>query len=200
MRLGTTSQFVGDWPVDEFMEPLRYHHRSDSWQTILDALDEQQAVLVGNPMDLEGIITPMDAVKYLQQISSPFVMIAEIEQSLRRIIRARVNQQELRELVERSLSNSYSQENMPYELTEMTFNDYMLLVTTRDNWEYFAPVFGNTEWARQQVNSKLIQTRQLRNDIFHFRRELTDKDRTRLAEFRNWLENKARAYEARQRE
>lgn len=200
MRLGTTSQFVGDWPVDEFMEPLRYHHRSDSWQTILDALDEQQAVLVGNPMDLEGIITPMDAVKYLQQISSPFVMIAEIEQSLRRIIRARVNQQELRELVERSLSNSYPQENMPYELTEMTFNDYMLLVTTRDNWEYFAPVFGNTEWARQQVNSKLIQTRQLRNDIFHFRRELTGKDRTRLAEFRNWLENKARAYEARQRE
>src|SRR5690606_12337193 len=193
-------QFVGDWPVDEFMEPLRYHHRSDSWQTILDALDEQQAVLVGNPMDLEGIITPMDAVKYLQQISSPFVMIAEIEQSLRRIIRARVNQQELRELVERSLCNSYPQENMPCELTEMTFNDYMLLVTTRDNWEYFAPVFGNTEWARQQVNSKLIQTRQLRNDIFHFRRELTGKDRTRLAEFRNWPENKAPAYEARQRE
>jgi hypothetical protein len=199
MRLGDTKQFVGDWPVDEFMEQLRYHHRSDSWQMILDALDQQRAVLVGNPLDLEGLVTPMDAVKYLQQISSPFVMLAEIEQSLRRVIRARINEQELQELVERSLTGAYPEGQAPKDLSDMSFNDYTLLVTTRDNWDYFAPVFGNSEWARGQANSRLIQIRKLRNDIFHFRRELTDSDRARLAEFRNWLENKVRAYEARQR-
>jgi hypothetical protein len=197
-RLGRTSQPLGEWPVDEFLEQVDFYHRSDSWESILDDLHRQHVVLVGHRQRLEGMVTPLDVVDHLRQVASPFVMLAEIERSLRRVIRARVTHEQLAEMIAHSLASGYPEGQVPDDLTDMSFNDYVNLITTRDHWRHFAPVFGDSEWARKQTNSRLIQIRQLRNIIFHFRRELEAEERQKLEDFRNWLETKARAYEGRQ--
>jgi len=76
----------------------------------------------------------------------------------------------------------------------MEFGDYMQLVGHGDNWKHFAPVFGGM---RETVRAKLEEIRDLRNDIFHFRREITLDDHEKLSQHRDWVLMKARKADAR---
>ena len=66
---------------------------------------------------------------------------------------------------------------MPTELHAMTFNDYIQIVGDGRRWEHFEPFFGGN---RVRTRAKLEQLRDIRNVIFHFRREIT------VEEHLNW--------------
>jgi hypothetical protein len=57
------------------------------------------------------------------------------------------------------------------------------------NWPHFEPLLGSR---RELVAARLSPLPELRNDVFHFRRELTEEDRAKIAVARNWLLGKLR--------
>jgi CBS domain-containing protein len=199
LALGPVREGYEDLPVDEFMEDLRFVQSTDNWASILDYLDSDDAVLVGQRDRLQGIVTAMDVLHYLHKIANPFVLLAEIELTLRRIIRACVTRDELQACIENSLASRYDPAEMPTELNEMTFNDHVQMIRDGRNWPYFEVVFGKGDRQRKATASRLEETRDLRNELFHFRRQLTTEDHDGLAGHRKWLQMKAMAYEARKR-
>jgi predicted transcriptional regulator len=179
--------------VEDCIEKPSYARVTDEFNAWFDAIDKQDAVLVGEPNRLQGIVTAMDILRYLYRVASPFVLIAEIELSLRALIRLAVDQDGLVECAKTSLKH-YSDDKLPTSLEHMTFNDYVQIVGDGRNWEHFEAIFkGN----RASTRAKLEQVRDLRNDVFHFRREITMEDYETLSALRDWMLMKAMATEAR---
>jgi predicted transcriptional regulator len=179
--------------VEDCIERPSFARVTDEFNAWFDAIDKQDAVLVGEPDRLQGIVTAMDILRYLYGVASPFVLIAEIELSLRALIRLAVDKNGLIECAKTSLKN-YSEDKLPIDLEDMTFNDYVQIVGDGRNWERFQPIFKGS---RVSSRAKLEQVRDLRNDIFHFRREITEEEYEALAALRDWMLMKATAAEAR---
>jgi len=121
-------------------------------------------------------------------------LLSEIELALRSLINTAVTKEQLTTCIKNSLSKAYEEDSMPTDVTQMTFDNYRTLINDGRNWEqFFHPFFGGT---RQRVAAKLAAIGSLRNDIFHFKRELQSEDREILKAHREWILMKARQAEA----
>jgi hypothetical protein len=125
----------------------------------------------------------MGVMRYLYEAASPYLLVAEIELSLRALIELAVNPEELGLLAGTSLTH-YKPESLPARLEDMTFNDYVLLIGHGKNWERFDRVF---QADRSLTHARLRQVRDLRNDVFHHRRALGPRDHDTLAASRDWM-------------
>jgi predicted transcriptional regulator len=187
----------GDLPVDEFLEQFEFARVTEEMSRVFDAMDRDNGVLIGTPERLLGILTPMDFLRYLYQVASPFVMVSEIELALRALIGIALNAEQIAAAAKRCLSSIYGSENkVPTSLEDMTFDNYQSLVSFGDNWGQFEPIFGGN---RTRTSAKLKEIGEIRNDLFHFKREITVDDHQTLAGHRNWLLNKIKQAEAHRR-
>jgi len=184
----------GDLTVDEFLEQFEFARVTEEMNRVFDAMDRDNGVLIGTPERLIGILTPMDFLRYLYQVASPFVMVSEIELALRALIRIALSDEEIVTAARRCLSVAYGGgDQVPTTLEEMTFDNYQTLVSHGDNWPHFEPVFGGT---RTRASAKFKEIGAIRNDLFHFKREIKIQDHQTLAAHRNWLLNKIKQAEA----
>ena len=181
----------GDLPVDEFLEPFEFARVTEEMNRVLDAMDRDGGILVGAPDRLVGILTPMDFLRYLYQVASPFVMVSEIELALRALISvALLHPEQIAIAAKRCLSSVYGgEQNVPTSLEDMTFDNYQSIISHSSSWTEFEPVFGGT---RTRVSGKLKEIGGIRNDLFHFKREITMQDHQVLSAHRNWLLNKVK--------
>jgi len=192
-KMETTASKILDLPVDEFIEKPIFAGLTDEFSALLDQLESNNVVLVGHLELLQGIVTPIDVLQYLYGIANAFVLIEEIELSLRAMIRMAVDEAGLKECIQNSLSELYKPDKMPTRLEDMTLNDAVQVIRDGRNWEVFHPVFGGT---RERVGARLASLPRLRNDVFHFKREITVDDHQTLAGLPDWLLMKLRAAEA----
>jgi predicted transcriptional regulator len=184
----------GDLPVDEFLEQFEFARVTEEMSRVFDAMDRDNGVLIGAPERLIGILTPMDFLRYLYQVASPFVMVSEIELALRALIRIALTAEQIAAASKRCLASAYgSEDRVPIVLEDMTFDNYQVLVSYGNNWTVFGRVFGGT---RIRTSGKLKEIGAIRNDLFHFKREITMGDHQTLANHRNWLLNKIKQVEA----
>jgi CBS domain-containing protein len=193
------NEAIGDMSVEDFVEQHRFVNEDDNWESILRHINNDDSVLIGNRRHLVGIITGMDVVDFLYQVAKPFVVIAEIELSIRRMITNCVDDGELQVCIQNSLSQLYSPDKLPTSVTEMYFNDYVQIIGDGRNWKHFEPFFGNAPGMRKRTRNYLKRIGELRNDIFHFRRSMEDEDLRFLNNKRDLLQNKARIFEGEQR-
>lgn len=183
----------GDLRVDEFLEQFEFARVTEEMSRVFDAMDRDNGVLIGAPERLVGILTPMDFLRYLYRVASPFVMVSEIDLALRALIRIALTQAQLVEAAKRSLASAYGgEEKVPTSLKEMTFDNYQSLVSHGETWKDLEAVFGGT---RTRTSAKLKEVGAIRNDLFHFKREITMQDHETLAGHRNWLLNKIKQAE-----
>lgn len=182
-----------DMFVDDCIDRPTYARVTDEFRAWFDAIDRQDAVLVGDPDRLQGIVTAMDILRYLYGVASPFVLIAEIELSLRALIHLSVDQDKLVACAKICLKH-YAEGNVPTDLEDMTFNDFVQIIGDGRNWDHFQPIFKGD---RVRTRAKLEQARDLRNDVFHFRRNITAEDYETLSTLRDWMLMKATDAEAR---
>jgi len=184
---------LGDLTVEECIEKAEFARVTDEFNYWFDTLDKRDAVLVGEANRLQGILTPMDVLRYLYRVASPFVLIAEIELSLRALIRLAVSQEKLAECAQTSLNTCYKPERLPNSLEEMTFHDYIQIICDGRHWPLFESVFkGN----RTRTRAKLDTMNELRNSVFHLR-EVTVENYETLAASRDWMLMRSMAAEAR---
>lgn len=169
--------------VWECIETPAYVQCTDECRRLFDELDRRDVVLVGARGGCDGVVTAMGVLRYLYQAASPFLLIAEIELALRMLIKLAVEQDELELFVGTSLTQ-YTPESIPTTLEDMTFTDYLLLIGHGKNWPRFNRIF---QADRDLTHAKLKQLRDLRNDVFHFRRALADRDHEILTASRDWM-------------
>lgn len=183
-------------PVEEFLEDLKFAGITDELTALLDEFDLKDAVLVGSENRLQGIITTIDALRYFYQVASPYVMLREIELSIRELIRLSVKKGELEKCIDLSLRKHYENSGRPVPdcLEEMTLNDYVMILRYKSTWEKFKFAFGG---AANLVYAKLRPLPELRNIVFHFRREITIEEYDLLRDVRDWLLRRIRKLEAR---
>jgi hypothetical protein len=121
-------------------------------------------------------------------------MVSEIELAPRALILIAVNPEQLKVAARRCLSSVYGgDDKVPTSLEDMNFSNYYLLISNGDSWKDFEPVFGGT---RQRASGKLKEAGTIRNDLFHFKREITMQDHQTLTNHRNWLLSKIKQAEA----
>jgi hypothetical protein len=184
----------GDLPVDEFLEQFEFARVTDEMSAVLDAIARDDGVLIGTPECLVGVLTPIDILRYLNKVASPFVLVSEIELALRALIRIALDAAQISAAAKRCLTSAHVDETkVPTTLEEMTFDNYQSLVAYTENWIKFEPVFGGT---RIRVTGKLKEVGAIRNDLFHFKREITLRDHETLAGHRNWLLSKVKQADA----
>jgi hypothetical protein len=123
------------------------------------------------------------------------VLVSEIELALRALIRLALSEAEITVAASRSLATAYKgEENVPATLEDMTFDNYRSLISHGENWPALEPVLGGT---RARTSGKLKDVGEIRNDLFHFRRELTLRDHQTLAAHRDWLLSKIKLADGR---
>jgi hypothetical protein len=121
-------------------------------------------------------------------------MVSEIELALRALMGIALTPEQIAGAAKRCLATAYGGEDkVPAVLEEMTFDNYQVLVFHGDSWVLLEPVFGGT---RTRASAKLKEVGAIRNDLFHFKREITIQDHETLALHRNWLLSKIKQAEA----
>jgi CBS domain-containing protein len=164
--------------VEECMDPKpKFARVTDEFVEWFDVIDCSNSVLVGSPDRLQGIVTAMDILRYLYRVASPFVLIGEVELALRALMQMAVDGETLAACAHECLKDKYDAERMPTDLHAMTFNDYIQIVGDGRRWPHFEPFFGGN---RVRTRAKLEQLRDVRNVIFHFRREITVEEHETL--------------------
>lgn len=190
---------LGNLPVEEFLDDFEYVHPSEDWNRVVKYLDLDDAFFVGHRDGLEGMVTTIDMLAYFRTIANPFILIAEIEQSLRDIIRNSLNGTELVDAIDHALTGAYKDGNLPKKLNEMTFADFVSLITSNKIWPSFQEMFGRRPETRKRTQDRLDQVREWRNIVFHFKRRLEPWELEILIETREWLHNRVRAFDGRRR-
>jgi len=182
-------------PVDLFLEDLTFADISDEIAALFDEFDIKDSVLVGSHNHLQGILTTIDALRYFYSIASPYVLLREIELSVRVLITASTSAEELQLCISNSLKKHYDEKQSPSPKSpeEMSFHDYVMLLRFKGNWEYFKKAWGGTI---NTVAAKLEPIPKLRNAVFHFKRELTLEEYDILRDCRDWLLKRIRILDA----
>lgn len=182
--------------VEDCLERPKFARVTDEFVEWFDFIDQYDAVVVGEPNRLQGIVTAMDILRYLYGVASPFVLIAEIELALRALITLAVDAETLAACAKECIKDK-PQDQIPTRLEDMTFNDYVQIIGDGRAWGHFQPFMGGN---RARTRAKLEQVRDLRNVVFHFKRNITMEEYETLAADREWMLLKARAAEARREE
>jgi CBS domain-containing protein len=196
LSTGESGQGLADLPVEEFLEHelLTFARLSDEFRGLIDVLDMKDCVVVSGPNELIGIVTPMDVLRYLYEVANAFVLLEEIELALRALIARALGEKSVFEAcLQRVLSHKYGEGAVPSSLEQLTLDDHVALVRDGRTWEYFKPIFGGV---RARAGAKLDAARQLRNEIFHFKRPITIRDHQELTRYRDWLLRCVRKVEA----
>lgn len=186
-------------PVEEFVEDLKFASISDELGSLLGELDLKDAVLVGTEDNIQGIITVSDALNYFYRVSTPYILLRGIELAIRELIRNSVTEAELKDCIDKSLKEHYKdlKRELPQTIDELTFQDYVTILRFRGTWDKFQVAFGENI---NIVHTKLEPLPKLRNDIFHFRRDITIEEYDRLRDVRDWLLRRIKRFEAKTKE
>jgi len=184
--------------VEEFIEDLKFAKITDELKSLLDEFDLKDAVLVGTETRLQGIVTVVDALHYFYRVAAPYILIREIELAIRELMRISIDEDGLKDCIEKALKAHYQEKKLsiPACLEDMTISDYVNVLRFKGTWEKFAPAFGENP---NIVYTKLKPLPDLRNDIFHFRREITVEEYDRLRDMRDWLLKRITKLEAKKR-
>lgn len=180
-------------PVHEMLEKPTYAWIDDEFTSIIEDLDRKDVVLIGNQRRLQAVVTPMDVIRYLHNVASAFVLLEEIELSLRELVRSAVDRKTLGDCAVACLKH-YDAGKVPTNLENMTLHDVVQIVRDGRNWDKFQSVFG---CPRDHVGAQLRELPKMRNAVFHFRQGVTLNRHEKLVSIRDWLLLKLRICKAR---
>lgn len=186
LGLANRRRWPSEVPVEDMTEKPSYVQGVDELARVIDELDKHDAVLLGTRQQCDGVLAAMDVLRYLFGVAEPFILLGEIEHSLRALISRSVDTAQLARCVAVANGRSPTREDgtVPGKLNEMTFDHYRRIVCDGDNWAVFQPVFAGD---RRLASERLTKIGRLRNIVFHFRRGLSGEERAELAATRDWL-------------
>jgi len=186
LKLAKREKDVVNQPVEAFSEELKITSIHEELTKLLEEFELKDAVLVGSENRLQGVVTTVDVLQYLYKAASAYIMLGEIELAIRELMNASVNGEELQHCIDKCLKENYEKHSypIPTRLEDMNLGDYVLILRYKGFWGKFKDTFGGS-YSMAQVKLELLSG--LRNDVFHFRRDLTDEEYGYLKDTRDWL-------------
>jgi predicted transcriptional regulator len=164
---------VPDEPV--FAQP------SDEILEYVDLLSKEDFVLVGSRSKCASIITNSDVVSFFKNKTEVFLLLREIETSLRYIISKCLAGDKLKETLD-SLASSRKERKITVSLRDVAdlFQDELRAIINK-NWNEFQKCFKDKE----KIGNQLEYVRDLRNKVFHFRSQITGSELTHIKMLRD---------------
>ena len=167
--LGRPSEFVR-----QCMDTERVIDISTPLLDAVEVIQRHDYVLVKDSTNrITGIVTASDIAQQFSQLSSPFLLIGEIEGRLRHIVHGKFTLDELR-----SASPNTEGDKSIQGPADLTFGGYVQLLQ-EEHWNRL----GLVGIDRKEFVKRLDAAREIRNDVMHFNPEgLDDNQRGELEE------------------
>ena len=179
-----------------------YHYREDDLFDLLDELKDTNAVVIIEPDGFPiGIVTSYDSAEFLRNRTEDLMHIEDIEFIIKELIKkanmnskGQVENEKLKGAVVKpnELRSAQSGSKKPKTFEDLTLADYINLLMSRDIWVFIAPIL---EIQKESLHEMLDKVRQTRNDLAHFRGEISPRSRDELRDCANWLRRKYQDYE-----
>ena len=168
-----------DWPVERFLDKNlpQYVRSDDDLMKHVDWMASKGFVLIGSPQKLEAIITNYDLVLFFKRKTEAFLLLREIETTIRYLIGQTLSGQESKEALALVKKED---ESTTTSLTDLTFDNLRQLILA--NWTRFKNLFKD----RKQTDKQLQIVRNMRNEVFHFRKPI---EASRLQQLRRLRDN-----------
>jgi CBS domain-containing protein len=172
---------------------------------ILNRLKDANAVLITvDFFDLVGIVTSFDATEYFRNRTEDLMRVEDIELMLKDFILEAYND-DTGNLIEEKLQvaiDKISIKSNPTDTRKKTFNqlslgEYIALLTLKETWTFFESVLNVK---RCYVNDLLEGVREARNDLAHFRGDISAQQRDRLKFAVEWLSRCQEEYQTKKHE
>jgi CBS domain-containing protein len=170
--------------VRECMVPYKEISSDTYIFTAIDDIVAHQYVLIRNAENsICGIVTTSDVSEQFRQLGEPFLLLGEIENYIRRMMKDKYTIDQL--IVARDSSDS---ERVIESVSDLTIGECQRLIENPNNWETLAIRIDQAVFIK-----KLDDVRRIRNDVMHFDPDgITDEDLDKLRDFVHLLQTLAK--------
>ena len=145
--------------VREFMDPVEILPSDASlFDAIRHIVDKQYVLVQASDRRIVGIVTSSDLSVQFQSLTEPFLLLSELENDLRRVLRGRFSQSELA-----AAKDPGDTTREIKSVHDMTFGEYIALLERPENWKKL-----DLQLDRRSFIDQLKQVRDIRNDVMHF--------------------------------
>jgi CBS domain-containing protein len=165
--------------VRECMESAQIVSINDSLFSAIDRIADHDYVLVQDTdKTISGIITASDFNQQFRQIAEPFMLVGEIENGVRNLLKGKFSSVEIQS------AKAPGDDTRSIEaISDLTFGEYIRLIESEARWKKL-----NLAIDRVAFIERLNSIREIRNDVMHFDPEgLSESDMATLREFAQFL-------------
>jgi len=150
-RQAATEVSLGD-----VMIPTRDYSYETRLLDVLDVLLKEEFVFVrSHDKRVYGIVTAADVVRVYDQMATPFFLIGEVDQELRRLIRNRFDIEDIQQVCAAGTDLQ--------SFDDMTMGDYLSVLRNGDHWDKLG-----WDLDRKIFGEHLDEIRRIRNKVTHF--------------------------------
>lgn len=173
--LGRTGKLVKD-----FMDDAIEERSSATVFKVMSHLTEHDYVLVrGADRRITGLITSTDLTEQFRQWTEPFLLISEVEHSLRILIDRAFSVSEME-----AVRDPEDKKRTIRAAADLNFGDYIRLLEREDHWNRL-----KLSLDRKTFVAMLERVRQTRNEVMHFDPDgLDDESRSQLRDAFSFFE------------
>ncbi len=165
--------------VRDCIEQPRIVQIEDSLFSAITDISEYDYVLVQAPdRTICGIVTATDFSEQFRKLGEPFLLIGEIEDSIRKLIHGKFTSSELADV-----KDPDDKDRRVAAVSDLTFGEYVRLMENEKRWKKVGLALDRAEFVK-----RLGEIREIRNDIMHFEPEgIPDDDLKTLRDFSKFM-------------
>jgi hypothetical protein len=181
------------------------HYLDDDLFDLLDELKDTNAVVIIDPDKVPvGIVTSYDASEFLRDRTEDLMHVEDVEFTLKELIKksyTKSNGELDTEKLQAASARLYEQRadqpaRKPKPFDDLTLGDYINLLMSKDVWNFCISIL---DFDKASLSELLEKVRQVRNDLAHFRKEISARNRDELKYCANWLKSRYQEYEKKQK-
>jgi predicted transcriptional regulator len=165
-----------DWPVERFVEKSRFVRPDDDILKHIDWMAGKGFVLIGSSQELKSIVTNYDLVHFFKNKTEVFLLLREIETSLRYVVSQCLKKKKLKKALV-SLKREHGPP--PSCVDDLTMDELRQVIS--GNWNEFKDSLCD----QKKIDRQLQKIRDLRNRVFHFRGRLTTDELDSIKKLRD---------------
>lgn len=191
--------------VRDAMVNVPFHYREDDLFDLLDDLKIASAVVIVEPNGcVVGVVTSFDAAEFLRSRTEDLMHVEDIEFIIKELIKRTFldeNGQLNLDRLQTAIGKPHAQHGESSDLKkakafeDLNLGDYINLLMSKTIWNFCAPILNVQKEALYEL---LVKIRQTRNDLAHFRSEISPRSRDELKYCAGWLRNRYQDYEKQQ--
>jgi len=157
-------EFVRDC-IDKNVEVLKYD--LPLFEAINIIIRKEAVLIRGAEEKITGLVTTSDISEQFMALSSPFLILEQIENHIRTILDGRFSEEELK-----TASDPSDDSREIKTISDLTFGEYLRIIENPDHWEKRMWKLDRSTFAK-----RLDHVRRIRNEVMHFHPDgITPKD------------------------